>query len=565
MARTNTTTGGGGGGAWSSITGTPTEIPYFDALGNGTSDADHTLLADGTLRLASTHGDVTGRFYQGDEPLVGNQHIWGNIAEDAVTGSLAADLFVDGTASAEFGNDIALIKAGQFASIGTGYTETIYSGGLEKGMEFGSTGTYYTETVLPIGYQVSYSDEATSGGLLWANLQGMGILSQDWTSTALGYQVDAYFGQIFADDTGTSTRVGTGKDIVDYVQVGTIISTVTFSGGGLDDFTPGGTYTGSFTGTYTVGCTGNDGARVVFNGGMTTGNEFNVGEVVTGSISGATARVSQGTSDTRIWVYDVVGIFALGDILTGDQGNVSTAVTTGGGATGDLFQINYTDLTNQNIQWFTGNQANPVPFNGIGGITFAFASATGHMPNDNWSFTASANYSTRYVANDTSVSTGDVDDATTKTKQVIDITNQTISGWSDGANKNVLVGKELSLPDNTVTSVFEVALPAGAMTGGYFTATIIATDGTDLQAHSDHVTYAAVNKAGTMTASITASNGDDAVALSSGTLAITWTINTGTAGKITIEVTANSSLAAPTITLAGLNIDNNNGHVVTIL
>ena len=131
-------------------------------------------------------------------------------------------------------------------------------------------------------------------------------------------------------------------------------------------------------------------------------------------------------------------------------------------------------------------------------------------------------------------------------------------------NRNILVGKTKLLPDNTVTSVFEVALPAGGMTGGFFTATIIATDGTELQAHSDHITYAAVNKAGVYTTQITNSNTDDAIANSSGTLTITWSIVTGT-NKITISVNANSSLAGPTITLAGLNIDNNNGHIVTIL
>ena len=151
-----------------------------------------------------------------------------------------------------------------------------------------------------------------------------------------------------------------------------------------------------------------------------------------------------------------------------------------------------------------------------------------------------------------------------ETNLQVDDSTQLITSSSGGVNKNILVGKTKLLPDNTVTSVFEVALPAGGMTGGFFTATIIATDGTELQAHSDHITYAAVNKAGVYTTQITNSNTDDAIANSSGTLTITWSIVTGT-NKITISVNANSSLAGPTITLAGLNIDNNNGHIVTIL
>lgn len=413
MARTNTSTGGGGGGAWASITGTPTEIPYFDVAGNGTSDADHTLLADGTLRLASTHGDVTGKFYQGDEPLVGNQHVWGKYAEDAVTGSLAADLFIEGTASPEFGNDIALIRAGQFQPAGSEYSEIIYSGGVETGMAFGTAGTFYTETILDGAYKLSYSDETTSGGVLYGSVLGMGILSQDWSSISTGYPVDTYFGQIFADDEGISTRVKTGKDHVDYVQDGTTISPVAFTGAGLDDFTPGGDYTGSLTGTYIITCIGNDGARIVFNAGMTTGTQFAEGEVVTGSISGATATVSVGISDTRIWVYDVVGIFALGDILTGDQGNVSTAVTTGGGANGDLFQVDYSDLSNTHIQWFTGNQASPVAFPGIGGATYLFGAGSGHTPTNSWAFAESANY---------------------KEKQKVDATGTVFSNNANGTN-----------------------------------------------------------------------------------------------------------------------------------
>lgn len=162
------------------------------------------------------------------------------------------------------------------------------------------------------------------------------------------------------------------------------------------------------------------------------------------------------------------------------------------------------------------------------------------------------------------VKLGDCDNIASGTTITVDDSTQLITSSSGGVNKNILVGKTKLLPDNTVTSVFEVALPAGGMTGGFFTATIIATDGTELQAHSDHVTYAAVNKAGVYTTQITNSNTDDAIANSSGTLTITWSIVTGT-NKITISVKADSSLPASTITLAGLNIDNNNGHIVTIL
>ncbi len=48
------TTGGGGGGAFSSITGTPTEVAYFDALGNGTSDSLFTRnLSTGLTKIGA--------------------------------------------------------------------------------------------------------------------------------------------------------------------------------------------------------------------------------------------------------------------------------------------------------------------------------------------------------------------------------------------------------------------------------------------------------------------------------------------------------------------------------
>lgn len=91
MARTNTTTGGGGGGgAWSSITGTPTEVAYFDLAGNGTSDSlftrDSVTLA--TQIEASTGGGSAGSTYYVEQigldastwDVLGNQ--WGIAADN---------------------------------------------------------------------------------------------------------------------------------------------------------------------------------------------------------------------------------------------------------------------------------------------------------------------------------------------------------------------------------------------------------------------------------------------------------------------------------------------------
>ena len=61
--------GGGGGGAWSSITGNPTEVAYFDALGFGTSDANFTTTGTtfNLLRTPAVGEDM--QVYIGDNAL----------------------------------------------------------------------------------------------------------------------------------------------------------------------------------------------------------------------------------------------------------------------------------------------------------------------------------------------------------------------------------------------------------------------------------------------------------------------------------------------------------------
>lgn len=662
-----------------SVTVGANQIAYGDNLGEITSDANHTLLADGTLNLEATIGNITGSFVQKTEPSLANLPLWGTQTVNNITGASTRTAIVDGTSIPDIGNDTAGVTIIGFPATGVGYQHFITSTGSELRVDTNTTN--FTESITQNGYDAMFSD-GTSGGRTIMDTNGISITSTSDSSPS-AFNSGAFYGRTVVDTNGAYTKVTTGKSITDFAQSGTSISSVAFTGSGLNDFIPAGTYEGSFTGNYLITCIGNSGSRVGFDGGMSTGQQFDVGEVVTGSISGSTAVVSEGVSDVRIWAYNMDIGFVLGDVLTGSNGNVSTPVTviSNDPYTGDLFQVNYTDALNVNIQWFTGNQANPSPFVGMAGISYEFSvTPTGHMPNDTWEFTASAVYATLYHADIDGVATGDIDNLLSGTKSTVDLsgniineilgagaiysvsnsngdpyiyaretdglvwigdvngirtavgvkidagsgvitvgdtfgnntrftvdkvndatnfvgsgnapyltldganqlfklgrisggnsthteyddTNQTAISYSGGVNKNIVASKTKSLPDNTATSVFEVALPAGGMTGGFFTVTITATDGTDLQVHSDHVTYSAVNKGGSYTTAIQSSNGDDAVANSSGTLAVSWSITTGT-NKIIIQVNANSSLTSPTIELVGLNIDNNNGHAVTIL
>jgi hypothetical protein len=99
-----------------------------------------------------------------------------------------------------------------------------------------------------------------------------------------------------------------------------------------------------------------------------------------------------------------------------------------------------------------------------------------------------------------------------------------------------------ALTDNTAIPLLDIALPAGAMAGGMMSFTVICTNGTDQQAHSGIVNFAAVNKAGTFTKTATELATTDAAALTgSSTITMTWSWTDGT-NKVTLNLNANSSL-----------------------
>jgi hypothetical protein len=102
-----------------------------------------------------------------------------------------------------------------------------------------------------------------------------------------------------------------------------------------------------------------------------------------------------------------------------------------------------------------------------------------------------------------------------------------------------------TIVDGSATSLFEVAIAQGAMAGGLMGFTVEASDGTDHQALSGLVSYSAVNKAGTLTLTITQLSTVEAKAVSSGTLTLAWTFVTGT-GKGTVKLQPTGSLTETT-------------------
>jgi hypothetical protein len=94
---------------------------------------------------------------------------------------------------------------------------------------------------------------------------------------------------------------------------------------------------------------------------------------------------------------------------------------------------------------------------------------------------------------------------------------------------------------NTVNAVIlTIPLPVDRHLGGSFTATVYAIDATERQARSDHFTFAAINKAGAVTAGIQGTP-STAAGVSAGTLTDVWTV-VANGNNIEVKLAATSSL-----------------------
>jgi len=104
-----------------------------------------------------------------------------------------------------------------------------------------------------------------------------------------------------------------------------------------------------------------------------------------------------------------------------------------------------------------------------------------------------------------------------------------------------------TLTETTATSFADISIAAGEYVAGECLWAVYATDATDFQMRTGRLRFVAVNKGGTITASVN-EVGTPEPALSAGTLAVTNTIATG-ASKITLQSNATSSLAQTTLAL----------------
>lgn len=144
---------------------------------------------------------------------------------------------------------------------------------------------------------------------------------------------------------------------------------------------------------------------------------------------------------------------------------------------------------------------------------------------------------------------------------------QTSTALTTGTTLQTLVdrmivnGANKALTDATNIDLFDATLASNSYTGGTVEATIYASDGTDYQTRTVLLTWQAVNKAGTITSSVTVVS--ETAAVSSGTLTGTWAVTDGS-GKITIKLSADSSLT-PTVFYVRYIVKNNSEQAIVIL
>lgn len=118
---------------------------------------------------------------------------------------------------------------------------------------------------------------------------------------------------------------------------------------------------------------------------------------------------------------------------------------------------------------------------------------------------------------------------------------------------------EKTLTESNATAVVRIPVASGVGTGGQLFYTVFASDATDRQIRSGHVSFAIVNKAGTETCSVNGvdgsftanpietQDGSGAGAMSAGTLTYAWSVDTTPTNACDLKLNAVSSLTQTTL------------------
>lgn len=137
-----------------------------------------------------------------------------------------------------------------------------------------------------------------------------------------------------------------------------------------------------------------------------------------------------------------------------------------------------------------------------------------------------------------------------------DFTIKTMGAGLTMKPKFMVAGKYTSLTEATATAFLRINIPTGEVAGGELIVTIQANDATDFQARTLRLIWAAVNKAGTTT--VTISTPEEVVAVSAGTLTATITAVDAGSGNVDFKADATSSLTQ-TILRANFQVSKNFG------
>lgn len=123
----------------------------------------------------------------------------------------------------------------------------------------------------------------------------------------------------------------------------------------------------------------------------------------------------------------------------------------------------------------------------------------------------------------------------------------------NGLNRQIYQTSAKTIVDGAATALFSVPVAQGSYIGGVFDFQVYASDGTDFQVITGHGAYSVVNKAGTLTSTITQATAVEAKAVSAGTITLAWTIAEDSADVATIKLTPTGSLTETSYTVL-LNI-----------
>lgn len=117
---------------------------------------------------------------------------------------------------------------------------------------------------------------------------------------------------------------------------------------------------------------------------------------------------------------------------------------------------------------------------------------------------------------------------------------------SSGSQRFIPNSTAKAIVDASATTLFTVPIAQSSAIGGIVHFQVYNTDGTDFQCLTGQVAYSSVNKAGTLTSTITNLTTVDAKAVSAGTITLAFTMAEDTADIVSIKVQPTGSLTETT-------------------